>query len=165
MKSKHRKASKAKRAALVLMPKWWLPKMEASQKLDTKIIHSDNLTPMTNGTATLEDLMDWMESAYTYTEVIRILRAEDMVLTDEQVAPIAAQMAIHDQIMTRYEKTGRIGFSGLEYSIARAAAELMDNLSELEFNGSHARAVIASEPKKAAIRARMKRAQAEGVAA
>lgn len=51
MNTAHRAASRAKRKTYPLIPKWWQPKVAPELQSTCQVIHWDNITAFTHGTA------------------------------------------------------------------------------------------------------------------
>lgn len=141
MKTAHRKASLAKRAAsgrlgtAPPLPKFWRPKLTNPQQLECKLIHWDLIDRFTTGTADRGDLWDWMETGFTYSQLMHLLQADGSEFTTEAVAAVAEQLDTYEAIAERFARTGRAGFSAAELLTARAAASVFDSLVELDRNG------------------------------
>ena len=144
MNTAHRTQSRAKRHPLTL-PKWFRPKLDADQRTSLRVAHWDNVTAFTSGTATKQTLLEWMSSGFTYAHMMQLLAADGEEFTPEAEAAIAGQIETYPAIVERYRKFGRIGFSAAEYLAAKAAAETMDALVELDRHGIALRAVVLSE--------------------
>lgn len=135
MKTAHRIASRQKRAGMANpadLPKFWRPKITQAQQLDCKVIHWDLIDRFTAGTATRADLWDWMETGFTYSQLMRLLASDGTEFTPEAMNAVAEQLDTYQAVATRYARTGRAGFSAAELLIARAAAQVFDSLIELD---------------------------------
>lgn len=155
MNSAQRAASRAKRRYQDQMPKFWRPKLAPSQQLDCKVIHWDLITRFTDGTADREVLWDWMETGFTYSQLMRILAEDGVDFTVEAMQALAEQLDIYQAVAARFQSTGRVGFNGAELLIARAAAHIMDELVELDRNGAAERAAQWSTEQMRRIRERL----------
>ncbi|HYF16325.1 MAG TPA: hypothetical protein VEA40_00550 [Ramlibacter sp.] len=118
------------------LPKFFRPKVSEAQQRTARVIHWDLIDRFTNGTATREDLWDWMETGYTYSLMVNLLVQDGVELTDEAVQAIAAQLDIYQAVADRFARSGRPGFTGPELAIARTAAEVMDGLITLDRHGT-----------------------------
>lgn len=135
MNRAQRTASHSKRQYQDVMPKFWIPKLEPIQCLDAKIIHWDLINRFTDGSAADGDLWDWIETGYTY-KMMMILHVKDgREFTPEALAAIDEQIDIYASVIARHRKTGRVGFNGTELCIAKAAANVMDDLLGLDRHG------------------------------
>ena len=79
MRTAHRLASLAKRATLAqpkAIPKFWRTSTSPQQRLDAQLLLWDLINRFTSGTADRADLWDWMETGFTYSQLMRLL-AED----------------------------------------------------------------------------------------
>lgn len=135
MKTAHRKASQAKRQHLTQLPKFWQPKLDAGQRLDAKLIHWDLIDRFTKGTATHLDLWDWIETGFTYNQIMRLLHEDGTEFTHEALQALAEQLDSYPAVIARYCITGRVGFNGAQLNIARAAAHVMDGLIDMDRHG------------------------------
>lgn len=130
------------------LPKFWQPHLQPSEKLDCKLIHWDLIDRITNGSADKADLWDWMETGFTYSQLMRLLMAEGVDFTYEAISAVNSQLCIYEDIATRCKKfsnVGFIGFTASEFIIARAAASVFDDLIELDRNGCAIRAALWSQ--------------------
>ena len=118
-----------------LVPKFWQPKVAPSVQNTSQIYHWQNLTAITRGEADELLLWDWVESGLTYSEMMRLLEVDGTDFTGEAKAAIAEQIEIQPAIVARFRRTGKIGFSGTELNIAKAAAHVMDSLITMDRHG------------------------------
>jgi hypothetical protein len=98
-------------------------------------------------------LFDWLETGFTYFEIMRLQQLDGTEFTHEARQAMEDQADICEAVVTRYKRTGRVGFSGLELKIARAAAEVMDGLIDIDRNGIAVMAARLSTAKMDRIRA------------
>ena len=129
-------------AQILGMPKWWRPKMPTEQSITAKIVHWDLLDRITKGQATYEDMWSWMETGYTNTKLMQLLHADGVEFSDESTQALVDQLEIYASVAERFKKTGRVGFSGPELLIARAACFVMDDLMDRDRHGCAARAAV-----------------------
>lgn len=140
MNTAHRTASHQKRQYENQLPKFWRPKLAPDQCLDAKIIHWDLISRFTDGSANDGDLWDWIETGYTYKMMMILYSQDGIAFTPEAVAAIDEQIDIYGSVISRYRKTHRVAFSGVELCIARAAANIMDSLLGIDRHGIAAKA-------------------------
>lgn len=140
MNTAHRTASHAKRQYAGQMPKFWQPKLDTTQRLDAKIIHWDLIARFVSGTANDGDLWDWIETGFTYSQIMRLQLEAGTEFTAEAIAAISEQIDIYASVCERFRKTGRAGFSGPELCVAKAAAHVMDGLLDIDRDGIAVRA-------------------------
>ena len=155
MKTAHRNSAHAKRQYQHQVPKFWLPKLDADDQLQCKLTHWDLVDRFTNGTADKETLWDWMETGFTYSQMMRLLSADGLEITDEAAQALVDQLNIYDAMTARYRATGCIGFNGEQLNIARAAAHVMDLLIEHDRHGIAVKAAQWSIEQMARIRRAM----------
>lgn len=122
------------------LPKFWRPKLKSSQCLDAKVIHWDLITRFSSGTATSDDLWDWLETGYTYVRIMQLQIEDGREFTPEAVGAMSDQIDIYASVIDRFRRTGRVGFSGTELLTARSAACIMDGLIEIDRHGIALRA-------------------------
>jgi hypothetical protein len=137
MKTAHRTAARAKRE---IMPKWFRKKLDSDQIVSCKVAHWDLIGRVTSGIATEHDLWDMVHTALTYTELMRLLETDGTEFTEEAKAAVVEHTAHLPGVIDRYRKTGRVGFSGEQLLAARAAAEVMEQVIEMDRFGFAVRA-------------------------
>lgn len=118
-----------------VLPKFWRPKISTAQALDARIVHNDLLARMATGAATTGDLWDWMETGFTYSQMMHLLAEDGVQFTEEAVNALAQQLESYGPICERLRRTGRAGLSGPELKIAHEAAAVMDELIGLDRHG------------------------------
>ena len=158
MRTAHRLASLAKRATLAqpkAMPKFWRTSTSPQQRLDAQLIHWDLIDRFTSGSADRADLWDWMETGFTYSQLMRLLAEDGTEFTPEAMAAIADQLNTYEAIALRHARTGRVGFNAAELLTARAAASVFDSLIELDRFGLAEKAAIWSTEQMAHVRRKM----------
>jgi hypothetical protein len=106
------------------------------------VTHWDLVNRFTDGTATQEDLWDWMETGFTYSQMIHLLAEDGLEFTDEALNAIAEQLLTYESVAARFNRTGRVGFNAQELLTARAAASVMDDLIEADRHGIAVRAAL-----------------------
>lgn len=137
------------------LPKFWIPKISEGQMLDARIIHNDLLGRLTAGNASTETLWDWMETGFTYTQMMRFLIEDGTEFTTEAMSALAAQLEIYDSICERLRRTGKVGLSGPEIKIAQEAAAVMDELVQMDRHGIAVKAAQWSIEQMARIRRKL----------
>lgn len=152
MKSKHRKASHAKRAAIHRLPKFWEPKTPETDKLTCKIAHHHNVEEIRKGGAGVDILLEWAESIFTYSEMMKLYVADGIDISEEAGQLMADQLLSCAEVADRYNRTGKVGFNAEQLNIAKATAFLMDDLIALDRHGIAVQALINSSTHMAALR-------------
>lgn len=122
------------------LPKFWRPKTPPATIRTARIVHWDLVDRFTKGAATRDDLWDWIETGFTYSQMMRMLAEDGAEFTDEAMQAIAAQLESYPAVIARSNRTGRIAFTGPELQTARAAAEVMDGLIGMDRHGIALRA-------------------------
>ena len=108
------------------------------------IAHLQNLDLVSRGTATEDELWHLVEQALTWSRVAELLGLGE--------PEMAAQLELATRVVERYARTGRIGFSGLEYSAAKRGVDVMDELARLVDQPTASQAVAWSEAQVAGLR-------------
>lgn len=145
MKTAHRNASRAKRqlSPIERLPKFWRPVTPEAMQTTAKVVHWDLITRFTDGTATNADMWSWIETGFLYSHMMFLLVGEEAVeFTPEAMDAIAEQLATYPAVTRRYADTQRVGFSAAELLAARAAANVFDDLMELDRHGIALRAAF-----------------------
>lgn len=119
----------------ITVPKWFRVKLAPAEQVRCKFAHINLIERFTNGSATKQDMLDWICNALTYARMVQLLADDGQELSacDQQV--FAEQVLVIDALVDRYRLHGRVGFSGPELEIARTAAGLMDQVIELDRHG------------------------------
>lgn len=141
------------------LPKFWRPKLPASVRTTAQIVHWDLITRFTDGTAGAEELWDWIETGFTYSQIAHLLAADGVQFEPVAMNALAEQLDSYEAVIDRFRKTGRIGFDAEQLRIARAAAEVMDALIDMDRHGIAERAALWSIQQMAAMRKRAVNAQ------
>lgn len=139
---KTRKIGRRRQPAAI--PKFWRAKTPAAVIRDTQIVHHDLVARFENGTATVADLWDWMETGFTYMTMVNLYVQDGVEFTDEAIAALRAQGDSYEAICARMQRTGRVDLTGPELLIARAAAGVMDELIAMDRHGIALRAAQVS---------------------
>ena len=143
------------------LPKFWRPKLAAPQRDLCRTIHWDLIDRFTTGTADRDALWDWMETGFTYSQLMRLLAEDGTEFTPEAMAAINDQLNTYEAIALRHARTGRVGFNAAELLTARAAASVFDSLIELDRFGLAEKAAIWSTEQMVHVRRKMMAASAD----
>lgn len=136
------------------LPKFWRSKVTASVQLDSKVAHWQFISAFVDGTADATTLQEWIDSGFTYSQMMHLLHADGTEFTAEAERALVDQLEIYDAVARRYRATGRVAFSGPELAIARAAAEVMDSLIEMDRHGIALKAALWTTEQSARLAAR-----------
>ena len=104
------------------MPRWLRPKLTRDQLRDLSLAHYANLDAIARGEADASLMWQWAGGCFTWSRVAQLLQLGEPEMA-EQLQLVAA-------VIERFERTGRVGFSGTEYQLAKIGAEIMDQLAE-----------------------------------
>jgi hypothetical protein len=106
-----------------LPPRGLRPKLKPDQLTDLALAHIVNLDLITHGKADEEVLWQMVGGIFTWSRVAQLLQ----VGVDE----MAAQLELATRVVERFGRTGRIGFSGTEYQVAKLGVAVMDELAAI----------------------------------
>jgi len=110
-----------RRQITAVAPKGLRPKLDRQTMLRIALCHIENLDAIATGQAGADLLWDWAESALTWS------RAAE--LAGVGVPEMTQQLELAAHVIERYGRTGRVGFSGTEYQLAKTGLEVMDSLA------------------------------------
>ena len=136
------------------LPKYWRPRTPAATVSTVQIMHWDLIHMFTHGTAQKAELLDWLESGYTASHLLRLLTLDGRAFTAEARTAVRDVLTIHSSVEARFVRTARVGFNAEELLIARAAASVMDSLLELDRHGIALQAAISSCDQMRSVRAK-----------
>jgi hypothetical protein len=112
-----------RRVTIPLPPRGLRPMLDRSQLRDLALAHISNLDALARGGADGTTLWHAVEAAFTWSRVAELLGVGQ--------AEMAQQLAMLEGVLLRYQRTGRAGFSGPEYQLAKQGVEIMDELARL----------------------------------
>lgn len=112
-----------RRVTIPMPPRGLRPKLDRGQLRDLALAHIANLDALARGQADHTTLWHAVEAAFTWSRVAQLMHVGE--------AEMAQQLAMLEQVLERYKRTGRVGLSGPEYQIAKDGVEIMDQLAEL----------------------------------
>lgn len=102
-------------------PRGLEPKLTRGQQTDLSLAHLVNLDLVATGQADESLLWQLVECALTWSYV-----ADELGL---HVEAMREQLLVVASLLNRYRRTGKVGFSGLEYQQAKEGVEVMDELA------------------------------------
>jgi len=105
-----------------IAPKGLRPKLDRDTLTTVGLIHMQNLDDIATGNATQQNLWDMAEAVFTWGRVAGSLGACEMEMQ--------AQTVMVAEVCERYRRTGKIGFSGPQYQLAKLGVQIMDQLAE-----------------------------------
>lgn len=106
-----------------LPPRGLRPRLTKQQLVDLGLAHLANLDALATGQADEDILWQWVGGCLTWSRVADLLGVgqEEMV----------AQLQLVTSVVQRYGRTGRAGFTGPEYQLAKLGVAYMDDLAEI----------------------------------
>lgn len=104
-------------------PRGLRPKLDAGQLTDLALAHIVNLDMISRGEADEATLWQMVGGVLTWSRTADLLGVG--------VAEMRAQLELATRVVERFGRTGRIGFSGLEYQAAKLGVQVMDDLAEI----------------------------------
>lgn len=105
------------------MPRAFRPKLAPDQVRDLAVVHLENLDAIANGEGTPELMWQVAGGIFTWHRVAEKLQAG--------VPEMTALLDLVERLIERFKRTGRVGFSGTEYQLARHGVDYMDQLAEI----------------------------------
>lgn len=112
-----------KRRPVNPVPRWLRPKLRADQVRDLSLAHHANLDAIARGVADSSVMWQWAGGCLTWSRVAELLQRGE--------AEMAQQLHLVEAVIARFRRTGRVGFSGTEYQLAKLGVQVMDALAEL----------------------------------
>lgn len=129
---------KARRRVITPMPPRGLrPKLTKDQQLDLAIVHMQNLDLVATGRADAQVMLHLVEQSMTWLRVAELMGS--------RVEEMQQQLQVALQVVRRFERTRRVGFSGPEYQLAKVGVEVMDDLAQRADKATAVAAVAWSE--------------------
>ena len=107
------------------------PMLKSDQVRDLGLAHIGNLDTIARGEANEEVLWQWIGGALTWSYVASALEKRNPQRYREAAVATRVQLEVVTAVVNRYGRTGRVGFSGVEYQQAKEACEWMDALAEV----------------------------------
>lgn len=116
-----RRARRIARPALP--PRGLRPKLTKDQVRDLGLVHIVNLDQIASGQGTPEVLLQVMGGTLTWHRVAQVLGVGEPEMVQ--------QLELFAAVFDRFQKTGKVGFTGPEYQLAKRGVETQDALAEL----------------------------------
>jgi hypothetical protein len=113
-----------RRVWIPLPPKGLRPRLDASQQTDLALCHIMLLDDIAQGRGTEQTLWDFCAAVFTWC------KAAEAANHPDHLPCMAAQLELATRVVERYGATGRVGFSGPEYQLAKRGIDAMDALAE-----------------------------------
>lgn len=103
------------------LPRGLRPKLDDDQWRDLATLHTQHVDDIATGRGDEDTLWQLVGSVLTWSKVAELLRTGE----DE----MRAQLAMVTTMVERFGRTGRVGFSGVEYQLAKRGLQVMDELA------------------------------------
>ena len=97
------------------------PKLQPDQVTDLALAHLTNLDLISKGHADEAELWQMVGGVLTWSKAAELL--------GQGIPEMQAQLELATRVVERYGRTGRIGFSGVEYQAAKLGVDVMDALA------------------------------------
>jgi hypothetical protein len=110
-----------RRAITPVPPRGLRPRLAGHQVQDLELVHLANLDAIARGCGTEELLWQVVGGTLTWGRV-----AQRLGLGEPEMR---AQTELVTALVQRYGRTGRVGFTGAEYQLAKQGVDVMDQLA------------------------------------
>lgn len=110
-----------RRVIVPMPPRGLRPKLKDDQLRDLAMAHLVNLDAIARGQADVDVLWQWVGGVLTWH------RAAELAHTG--LDEMTQQLELATAVLDRFERTGRVGFSGSEYQLAKLGVDVMDALA------------------------------------
>jgi len=105
-----------------LPPPGLRPRLRRDQLRDLALCHIQAMDSIARGDATSATLWQVAEAALAWSRAAELMHIGEAEMT--------AQLETALSLIERYQRTGRVAFSGPEYQAAKAGVAVMDELAE-----------------------------------
>ena len=112
-----------RRVWIPVPPRGLRPRLAHDQVQDLSLVHHVNLDSIATGQADAETLWQTLGGALTWSRI-----AERLGLGE---AEMAVQLQMLEHVTERYVRTGRVGFTGAEYQLAKVGVQVQDELARI----------------------------------
>lgn len=112
-----------RRHVVPLPPRGLRPKLAHEQLVDLGLAHLANLDAIATGRADSGVLWQTVGGVFTWSSVAELLHLGEPEMT--------TQLQVIEHVILRYQRTGRVGFTGPEYQLAKLGVEVMDELARV----------------------------------
>lgn len=102
-------------------PRGLRPMLLPSTQRTLEIYHLQNLDAIARGQATNDTLWEWAGGVLTWARVAEVLGVG--------LAEMNEQLELATAVLDRFRATGRIGFTGPQYQLAKTGVMVMDQLA------------------------------------
>jgi hypothetical protein len=130
-------------------PRGMRPKLDRSTLTTIGLVHMENLDQVSTGQGTEQTLWDMVEAVLTWSNVAMAMKVG--------VAEMKLHFELVNRVIDRYGRTGRVGFTGVEYQMAKLGVQVMDELAHAVDRATAEQAARQSSEQLAVIRERINR--------
>ena len=127
---KRRRPTPSKTELIARLHRGLRPKLVPDQLLDLGLVHALNLDAIANGRGDRALLKDCIATVLTWSRAAELLHQQGVV-TDEACDLMAEQIHLHERMVARFGRTGRVAFDGTDYQVAKHGLDLMDQLAQI----------------------------------
>jgi hypothetical protein len=110
------------------VPPWLRPRLSASQQLDLGLVHWQNLDQIAKGQGTPELLWQVFGGTLTWWRVADLLHRRNRGY-EPALLEMRAQLEVALRLAERFKASGRVVFTGEEYTLAKRGCDVMDALA------------------------------------
>lgn len=147
----------ARRVWTPMPPRGMRPKMDRSTLTTIAICHMQNLDEVSTGRGSEQTLWDMVEAVLTWSNVAVALKVG--------VPEMKLQFELVNRVIERYGRTGRVGFTGVEYQMAKLGVQVMDELAHQVDKATALEAALLSDKQLVAVRHRINKRAKDTAAA
>lgn len=122
-----------------------LKRIPDAELVSLQIAHIDALDRIARGTDFSQHLWDWVSNVVLWSRVADVL--------DLGQDEMAKQLQLCREVLARWQRTGRIGFDGPGYLLAKHGVDVMDELARQVDQGTAHDAAVWTDRRLAAMRA------------
>lgn len=106
------------------------PRLDRLKVLSTHLVHAENIAMIASGQGTQQTLYDHAHAVLVWLTLARDYHERYGTLA-ETLRVLEAAYAAVEPLIERWQRTGRVGFTGPELQMAREATPHMDAMAEL----------------------------------
>ncbi len=120
--SRHPRRVPTRAELLQRMPRALRPRLDAAQQRDLDMLHHLQLDDIAHGRGTADTLWEWVASILTWSQAATLAQIGEHEMH--------AQLLLAEAVIQRWHSSGRVGFSGPEYQLARDGVQAMTLLAQ-----------------------------------
>jgi hypothetical protein len=135
-----------------VVPPAFRPRLTAEQRRDLVMVHHVNLDAIARGEGTVQLLWDWVGNLLAFSRMAHCMRLGEPEMNE--------QLELASRTIERFRRTGRVGWDGPDYQLAKAGCEVMEQLADRVDQFTAEAAVVWAMARLAGVRAATERGQA-----